>query len=207
MTNFIIELIVNFKETLMNNYYNKNTEKDKFLQWLEDNINYSNGEYNVLEEPVINEQGQEIHTPSEWNNRLKNLVQSWSRSKLEKQEYWNNTLNPRLSYLNGTFSFDKINDKYVKQTVTGEVSYELYYNGKHYYRLEIHVNPGVNGQSFSFSPDLNIYRTHQTNNGVYSVEISSDELITSPVTLVAESFLKDNIVYSGGSITVDPLNI
>lgn len=206
MTN-IIELIINFKETLMNNYYDKTNEKDKFLQWLENNTNYSNGEYNILEDTFIPEQETETHTTNEWNNRLKNLVQGWSRSKSEKQEYWNNTLKERSSYLNGIFSFDKINDKYVKQTVTGVFSYETYYNGKHYYLLEINVSPGVIGQSFSFSPEFNIYRTHQANTGVYTVEISSDEIITGSVILVAESFVKDGVVYSGGSVTVSPLNI
>lgn len=206
MTNTITELILNFKETLMNNYYSKTNEKNVFLKWLESNINYHNGSYSILEDETIPETDTEIHTTM--NNRLKNLVHSWSRTKSEKQEYWNTTLTPRVSYLNGTFCFDKINDKYVKQTVTGEFSYELYYNGKHYYYLEITVSPGVTGQSFSFSPDLNIYRTHQSGTGVYSVEVSSDELITDPVTLVAESFLtNDNVVYSGGSITVNPLNI
>lgn len=201
MSNTITELILNFKETLMNNYYSKTKEKNTFLNWLESNINYTNGSYTILEEQITIETEIEPHNA---NTRLKNLVHSWSRSKSEKIGYWKDTLTPRVSYLNGTFCFDKINDKYVKQTVTGEVSYELYYNGKHYYYLEISVSPGVAGQGFSFSPSLNVYRTHQSSAGVYSVEVTSDEIINGPVTLVAESFVKGDVLYSGGSVTVDP---
>lgn len=205
MSNQITELIINFKEALMGNYYSKTNEKDKFLQWLESTINYSNGSYSILEEELITESEQESF---EGNPRLKNMVKSWSRSKVEKQEYWNDFLNGRLSYLNGTFCLDKINDKYVQQTVTGEFSYELYYNGKYYYYLEINVAPGVSGQSFSFSPEFNVYRVHQTSVGCYGVEITSDTIINEPVTLIAESFLKDNtVVYSGGRIVVNPTNL
>lgn len=205
MSNTITELILNFKETLMNNYYGKTNEKDKFLEWLESNISYTNGSYSILEEQNNNTiSSSEVHLGE--NNRLKNLVGSWSRDKLEKQEYWNNLLKSRLSYLNGTFSFDKVNDKYVKQDVTGTFTYETYYNGKHYYRIVINVSPAVSGQNVRFSPDFNVYRSVKNGVSQYIIDVSSDTIINSPVTLIVESFLGDNnVVYSGGSITVDPL--
>ena len=62
MSNTITELILNFKETLMNNYYGKTNEKDKFLEWLESNISYTNGSYSILEEQNNNTiSSSEVH--------------------------------------------------------------------------------------------------------------------------------------------------
>lgn len=204
MSNTITRIILNFKETLKNNYYHKNKEKDEFLQWLESNITYKDGICSIREEKIITETEQTDTING--NDRLKNLVKSWSRSRPEKQEYWDTQLKQKLSYYNGKFCLDSVDDKYTPQDVSGEVEFEIMDNGKYYYSIMINTSPFVEGQHFGFTPSFTVYRTYSIINNYYLVEIVSDRKITEPVTLYADPILKGDVLYGGGSVVVNPIN-
>lgn len=107
-------ILLNFKEYLLKNYYTREDEENEFLNWLHDTITYDNGELQIHEEYINNE--EEI-TPSTHNyTKLKELVSSWSRSKYKKQDYWNKTIDNLIGQYNGgiylnsnTYSFVKVN--------------------------------------------------------------------------------------------------
>ena len=54
----ITEIIANFKELLKKNYFPRNKEEDEFLRWLEKNIEYNNGSYNINERIILTEEEQ-----------------------------------------------------------------------------------------------------------------------------------------------------
>lgn len=200
----ITEIIANFKELLKKNYFPRNKEEDEFLRWLEKNIEYNNGSYNINERIILTEEEQV--DSEKGSTDLKNLVKSWARSKKDKQEYWDTLLKEGLSYLNGTFCLDSENTNFVQQTITGECGYEVYYNGKHYYYIDIIVSPGVEGQVLGYIPEYTYYRTHTSETGELYVEITSDSLIEDTVTLYAEPVTVGGVLYGGGRITIEPIN-
>lgn len=100
----IIKVITNFKESLLLNYYSRDSEKEEFLRWLQLNIDYDNGVVKIAEKKIITESEQKSSVTG--FDDLKNLVKTWAYSKHVKQDYWNDLLVKNLDYINGVLYFD-----------------------------------------------------------------------------------------------------
>lgn len=194
--------VTNFKTDLYYNYYDKTTEPEVFLEWLQENTSYENGVWRFHTEK-INHETEQTDSGTGWLN-LKVIVASWARSKYNKQEAWNNWLTERLEYTNGRFYLDSVNNDYVKQSITGSYSRETTLNGKYLYFLNVSCTPTCAGQKIIFDEDYQIYYTIDNNNGVYKIYFLSEKILTDPLRVHVESELVNGKVYSGGVATINP---
>lgn len=195
----INKIIANFKDCLMNNYYSRSLESEFFIEWLHSNLQYTNGVVKIRDKKINTETEQE---PSDESiDTLKNLVQGWARSRFEKQDYWDNLLTSRTSYLNGTLCLDDENTSYIQQDMTGFISYETDYQGQAMYYLESRLSPTVEGQTIKVIPEYTVYATYVDDNSRLVMSILSYTPIES-ITFVAEPYNKNDLIYSGGSVTV-----
>lgn len=194
----LVETIIKLTKLIYTNYFSKGEEKSEFLKILFTNLEYDNGYLKIHEEHVNDNNNIETDYPY---TDLKELVQSWSRDKVEKKDYWNNLLDERVCYVNGGLYLGDENTDFIKQDMYGFCTYETQYQGKALYYIESRLTPTVNGQRIQVLPEYSVYQTYVDDNSRLALTILSDTVLES-ITLVALPYNDHGTVYSGGSVTV-----
>ena len=193
--------VTNFKTDLYLNYYDKSTESNVFLEWLQENTSYSNGVWR-FHTTHINHETEQADTGTGLDT-LKKIVATWARSKYNKQEAWNTWLTERLEYTNGRFYLDNVNNDYVKQNLTGSYSRETKLGDSYVYYLKVDCTPPLTGQRVIFDESYKVYRTVTDKDGVLRLYFLSDKILTDPLHahVEAERDSKGK-VYSGAVTTI-----
>lgn len=183
-------IITNFLELLKKNYYSITEEKNEFLNWLQKNIHYNNGELQIHPTNLITESEIEDYNG---NDTLKQLVKSWARSKHDKQEYWNELIDNNTLYINGSLYVDPENIKIINQDMTVSLTVIPKLKNTYRYGITVYMNSEFKeGQKIY----VNDFDSTINATGRYSVQIQSKTEITN-FNVRLKFAITDDKVYSG----------
>ena len=186
---------MNFKEILSRNHYLQENEEKAFLEWLQETLDYEEGVLTLHEEYINYE--SEVPESSNPYLKLKTLVKEWSRSKYEKQDYWNKLYDLHLGYLEGSLYLEE-------GVVVNEIMNVSHIRIGDSVYLYIRFDNG--GRDFNkrilfyYDEDTTPVEPVYSSRGNYTLNNTGDVM---QIKVVCPSTVIDNILYTGATFIIN----